>query len=129
MRALDRGVRITRIFVVNRGDLANPEFQKVLFAQCRDDIEVRISYGEGLPTVSDIIGRNSSSSFVFTIYDDRVVIGALVQPGKYFGRKTSQLAKVAKYIHLYELIEHSAQAVIVENDNVILATGAVAPAS
>ncbi len=126
LRALDRGVRITRIFVINREDLANPEVQKVLLAQYRDDIEVRITYGDGLPTVSDITGRDSSSSLVFAIYDDRVVIDAFVQPGKYFGRKTSQLDEIAKYLHLYELIEHSAQEIIVEDDKIILATDAVA---
>ena len=129
LRARDRGVRITRIFVVSREDLANPEVQKVLLAQYRDGIEVRITYGDGLPTVSDIIGRDSSNSFIFTIYDDRVVIDALVQPGKYFGRKTSQPAEVAKYMRLYELIEHSAQALMVEDDKIILPTDAVALAS
>lgn len=129
LRARDRDVRITRIFVVSREDLANPEVQKVLLAQYRDGIEVRITYGDGLPTVSDIIGRDSSNSFIFTIYDDRVVIDALVQPGKYFGRKTSQPAEVAKYMHLYELIEHSAQALMVEDDKIILPTDAVALAS
>lgn len=129
LRALDRGVRITRIFVVSREDLANPEVQKVLIAQHRDDVEVRITYGEGLPTVSDIIGRDSSNSFIFTIYDDRVVIDALVQPGKYFGRKTSQLAEVAKYMHLYDLIEHCSQTLTVEGDRIILPTDAVALAS
>ncbi len=129
LRARDRSVRITRIFVVSREDLANPEVQKVLLSQYRDGIEVRITYGNGLPTVSDIIGRDSSNSFIFTIYDDRVVIDALVQPGKYFGRKTSQPAEVAKYMRLYELIEHSAQALMVEGDKIILPTEAVALAS
>ena len=129
LRALDRGVRITRNYVVTREDLANPEVQKVLLAQYRDDIEVRITYADRLPTVSDIIGRDSSNSFVFTIYDERVVIDALVQPGKYFGRKTSQPAEVAKYLHLYELIEHSAQPLMVEDDKIILPSDVVALAS
>ena len=128
LRALDRGVRITRNFVVTREDLANPEVQKVLLAQYQDDIEVRITYAERLPTVGDIIGRDSSNSIVFTIYDERVVIDALVQPGKYFGRKTSQPAEVAKYLHLYELIEHSAQPLLVEDDKIILPSDAVAVA-
>jgi hypothetical protein len=129
LRALDRGVRITRIFVINREDLAKPEVQKVLLAQYRDDIDVRITYDDELPTVSDIKGRDSSSSFVFAIYDDRVVIDAFVQPGKYFGRKTNQLTEIAKYIHLYELIEQSAHAIIVEDDKIVQATDGVAPTS
>jgi hypothetical protein len=129
LRALDRGVRIVRIFVINREDLANPEIQKVLLAQHRDNIDVRITYSEGLPTVSDITGRDSSSSFVFVIYDDRVVIDAFVQPGKYFGRKTSQQTEIAKYLHLYELIEHSARAIIIEDGKIILAKDALAQAS
>lgn len=129
LRALDRGVRITRVFVVSCEDLAKPEVQKVLLAQYRDDVEVRITYADRLPTVNDIVDRDSSNSIIFTIYDDRVVIDALVQPGKYFGRKTSQLAEVAKYMHLYELIEHSSQLLTVEGDQIILPTETVALAS
>ena len=129
LRALGRGVRIIRIFIINREDLANPEIQKVLLAQHGDNIDVRITYSEGLPTGHYITGRDSSSSFVFAIYDDRVVIDAFVQPGKYFGRKTSQQAEIDKYMHLYELIEHSARAIIVEDGKVVLSTDAAAQAS
>lgn len=129
LRALDRGVRITRVFVVSREDLTKPEVQKVLLAQYRDDVEVRITYADRLPTVNDIVERDSSNAFIFTIYDDRVVIDALVQPGKYFGRKTSQPAEVTKYMHLYELIEHSSQLLMVEGDQIILPTETVALAS
>jgi hypothetical protein len=129
LRALDRGVKITRVFVVNRDELSDPEVQKVLINQYRDDINVRIAYRDELPTASDISGRDTNSSFDFAIYDDRVATDVFVQPGKYFGRKTSEPAEVDKYLHLYDLIEHSAHTIAVEDDRVILAADLLSKAS
>lgn len=129
LRALDRGVRVTRIFVINRDELTDPEVQKVLLAQHRDDVDVRIAYRDELPATSDTIGRDTNSSFDFGIYDDRIITDVFAHPGKYFGRKTGQAAEVVKYQHLYELIEHSAHPLALDGDQVILATDSVAPAS
>lgn len=129
LRALDRGVRITRIFVISREELAEPEAQKVILSQYRDDIDVRIAFREELPAAGDIIGRNTESSFDLAIYDDRAVTDVFGHPGKYFGRKTCQQAEVAKYQHLYDLIEHSSHGVTVEDDRVILAAEVMAQAS
>ncbi len=129
LRALDRGVRITRIFVTNRDDLTDPEVQKVLLAQFRDGIDVRLAFRSELPLTIDIAGRDTNSSFDFAIYDDRAVTDVFAQPGKYYGRKTGQPAEVAKYLHLYDLIEHSAHAVIEENDRIIPAAEVIAQAS
>ncbi|GFE59027.1 hypothetical protein [Geobacter sp. AOG1] len=129
LRALDRGVRITRIFVVGRDELIDSEVQKVLFAQYHDDIDVRIVYRDELPTASDISGRDTNCSCDFAIFDDQSVTDVFIQPGKYFGRKTSQPAEVEKYLRLYELIEHSAQAITIEDDRIILAGEALAAAS
>ncbi len=129
LRALDRGVRITRIFVINREELPDHEVQRVLLTQYRDDIDVRVAFREELSTVSDYSGRDTASSFDFAIYDDRAVTDVFAQPGKYFGRKTGHSSEVAKYLHLYDLIEHSAHTVTVEDDRVVLATDVVALAS
>ena len=43
LRALERGVLVTRIFVLNREELADPVVQKVLLLQMREGIEVRIA--------------------------------------------------------------------------------------
>ncbi len=65
--------------------------------------------------------RDTDSSFDFAIYDDRVITDVFSKPGKYFGRKTIEHVEVAKYLHLYELVEYSAYAVTLEGDEVILA--------
>lgn len=127
LRALDRGVRITRIFVISRADLSDPEAQKVILAQYRDNIEVRLAYRDELPTAS--YDRDTSSSFDFAIYDDHVVIDVFGQPGKYYGKKTCQPAEVARSLHLYNQIDLCTHSVVVKNDKIILAADIVAMAS
>lgn len=129
LRALERGVRITRIFVVGRDDISDPDTQKVLAAQYHDGIDVRIAFRDELPTASDISGRDTNSSCDFAIYDDQSVTDVFVQPGKYYGRKTAQQAEVDKYLRLYELIEHSAHTVTIDNGLVVPAIEALAAAS
>lgn len=123
LRALDRGVRITRIFVTSREGLADPEIQKVLLAQQLDDIDVRLAFREELPSNIDISGRDTNSSFDFAVFDDRSVTDVYAQPGKYYGRKCSQPTEIAKYLHLYEMLEHCSHAVTVEEDRVVPASG------
>jgi hypothetical protein len=129
LRALDRGVRITRIFVTGRDDLADPEVQKVLLTQYQDDIDVRIAFRDELPAAIDISGRDTNSSFDFAVYDGRAVTDVFAQSGKYYGRKSCQPAEVAKYLYLYELLEHSAHPVTVDNDRIIPAGEAIPLAS
>jgi hypothetical protein len=129
LRALDRGVKITRVFVIGREELALPDVQKVLLGQFRDDIDVRIAFRDELPSASDMSNRDTNSSFDFAIYDDRVVTDVFGQQGKYFGRKTSEPVEVAKYLHLYDLIEHSAHAVALDGDSIILSSEVIALAS
>ena len=129
LRAIERGVKITCIFVVNRETLAEPDFQKVLLTQNRNDIDVRIAFRDELPSATNISNRDTDSSFDFAIYDDRVITDVFSKPGKYFGRKTSEPVEVAKYLHLYELVEHSAYAVTLEDDKVILAGDVIPLAS
>lgn len=125
LRAIERGVKITRIFVVNRENLADPDFQKILITQCNGGIDVRVAFHEELPSATDTTSRNTDSSFDFAIYDDRVITDVFSKPGKYFGRKTSTPVEVTKYLHLYELVEHSAYAVTLEGDALILAGEAI----
>jgi hypothetical protein len=129
LRGIERGVKITRIFVVNRENLAEPDFQKVLLAQHRNKIDVRIALHDELPSTANISNRDTDSSFDFAIYDDRVVTDVFSKPGKYFGRKTSEPSEVLKYLHLYELVEHSAYAVTLEDEKVILAGDIIPPVS
>ena len=129
LRAVGRGLQITRIFVTSREDLADSEVQKVLLSQYRDNIEVRLAFRDELPSTIDICGSDVNSSFDFAVYDGRAVTAVFAQTGKYYGRKTGQAAEVAKYLHLYERLEHSAHPVTLENDRIVLANDVVALAS
>jgi hypothetical protein len=129
LRALERGVRITRIFVINREEFADTEKLRILLPQIRDGIEVRVAYRDELPTASEISGRDTTSSFDFGIYDDQVATEVFGQPGKYFGRKTREPSLVGNYQRLFDLIEHSSYAVAAADDRVILASNAIQLAS
>lgn len=122
LRALQRGVRVTRTFVINRDDLIDQAVQMLLHSQLRDGIEVRIAFREELPAVSGISGRDTNNSFDFAIYDDRVVTDVFTQPGRYFGRKTCQPVEVAKYLNFYLLIEHSSHLAVLDGELVVPAT-------
>lgn len=122
LRALEKGLAITRIFVISHDMLADPEAQKILLSQIRDGIDVRIAFRDECPAHSDISGRDTASSFDFAIYDDHISTEVFPANGKYFGRKTGQVCSLEKLLRLYELIEHSAHPVAVEDERVILAT-------
>jgi hypothetical protein len=115
-------VKVTRIFVLNRDELALPEMQKVVLQQFRDGINVRIAFRDELPSVGELIGRDTGNSFDFAIYDDKVVSEVFGQTGKYFGRKTTQPPEVERFLHLFQLIEHSSHFISIENEAIVLAT-------
>jgi hypothetical protein len=121
LRAIERGVRITRVFVIDRLELANAEIQRVLLGQMRDGIDVRVAFRDEIPAASDISGHDTTSSCDFAIYDDRITTDVFPQTGKFYGRKTGVAAEVAKYLHLYDLIEHSAHAVIEQDEQIMIA--------
>jgi hypothetical protein len=129
LRAIERGTKITRIFITSRDELADPEVQKVLQAQHRDGVEVRLAFRDELPSTIDFSGSDNYCSFDFAVYDDRAVTSVFPQTGKYYGRKTGQQSEIAKYLHLYERLEHSAHPVSVENDRMFLVSEAIALAS
>lgn len=119
LRALERGVRITRIFVIGREELAEPGVQKVLLAQMRDGIEVHVAYRDELPTASEVHDRDTPSSFDFAIYDEQVATEVFSQPGRYFGRKTREPSLVAHYQRLFDLIEHSSHLIAIHEERVV----------
>jgi hypothetical protein len=121
LRALERGVHVTRIFVIGREELGEAEVQKVLLTQLRAGVDVRIAYRDELPTASEASGRDTNSSFDFAIYDDLVATEVFGQPGRYFGRKTREPALVANYLSFYNLVEHSSHAVAADDDRAVLA--------
>ena len=126
LRALDRGVAITRIFVMSREELSTPDVQKVLMIQHTDDIEVRIALREELPaTAGNLGGCDTNSSCDFAIYDDRVATEVFPQAGTYFGKKTGQTVNIERYEKLYQLIDHCAHAVVMEDEQILLASDKV----
>lgn len=129
LRALQRGVTITRIFVINRDELTEPSVQSVILPQLRDGIDVRVAFRDEMPNVSDISGRDTKSSFDFAIYDDRTATDGFSQPGRYYGRKTSQPSEVTKYLDFFTLIEHSSRAVGLDGDTIVLSPEITSAAS
>ncbi|BCS54365.1 hypothetical protein [Geobacter sp. SVR] len=118
-RARERGIRVSRIFIGSREELAMPEFQKILTALHHENVGVRIAFRDELPPIGAIGKNDTVNSLDFAIYDDRVVVDVYGKTGKYFGKKTARTSEVAKYLHLYDLIEHSSHAVTLEQDRIV----------
>lgn len=122
LRALERHVKITRVFVIDHEELKDPTTQNLLVTQFRDNIEVRIAYRDELPSANDISGRENTGSFDFAIYDDGPITDIAVQSAKYFGMKTREGSHVEKYLRLFDLIDHVAHAVVEQDEKIMPAT-------
>jgi hypothetical protein len=129
LRARERGVDITRIFILERNSLDDTEVHRLLAGQHNDGIDIRVTFRDELPPASDISGRDTNSSCDFALYDDRIAAEVFVQPGKFHGRKTSQPAEVAKYQRLFDLIVHGSHSICVTDDRVVLMGDALKLAS
>ncbi len=122
LRAIDRGVKITRIFVVNREELGDPATQSLLITQFRDNIDVRIAYRDEMPAANELSDREKASSFDFGIYDDRVVMDLAAETLKYFGTKTREASHLEKYLRLFDLIDHVAHSATEQDGKIFPAT-------
>ena len=121
LRALERGVKITRIFIVNRDGFPDPDTQRILAVQLKDGIDARLAYRDELPSTIDSTWVGTLS-YNFAIYDGNLVTDVFTTFGQYFGRKTTQNAAVAKYQHVIELIEHNSYKLSLENDNIVVSS-------
>jgi hypothetical protein len=119
LRSLERGIKITRIFVTDSEDLTHQDIQSILQGQFKDGIDIRIAFLKELPASSEIGGFEGNYSFNFSIHDDHIVTDVISQSSKYFGMKTKELSLVAKYLHLFDLIEHLSHSVVLENDMIV----------
>lgn len=119
LRSLGGATKITRIFVTESDDLTHQDIQSVLYGQFKDGVDIRIAYRKDLPASSDIGGFEGNYSFNFTIHDDHIVTDVISQSSKYFGMKTREPSLVGKYLHLFDLIEHVAHTVVLENDMIV----------
>lgn len=122
LRALERGVSITRIFVMHREDLTNPDIQKIIMTQLKDRIDMRVAFRDEFPVANSISGRDTNMPWDFAIYDEQVATEVYPQAGKYYGMKTNQPIEVEKYLHYYQLIEHGAHVVLLDEGKLTLAT-------
>jgi hypothetical protein len=105
LQALARGVQITRIFVLSRRDLLNPDVQKILQQQLSDGVEVLITYREDLPLNE---ANQDVYSLDFAIYDDRFITDRGREKGLFFGKQSQKAQEIAKYQRLFDLIQHHA---------------------
>lgn len=103
LQALARGIQITRVFVISRRDLLNPEVQRILQQQHSDGVEVLITYREDLPLNE---ANQDVYSLDFAIYDDTFITDRGREKGLYFGKKTRKANEIAKYQRLFDLIQH-----------------------
>jgi len=122
LRALERGVKITRIFVMYREEFVELDLQRVIMAQLKDGIDVRVAFQDEFSGTNSVSGRDTNIPWDFAVYDEQVVTEVFPYAGKYYGRKTSQSVEVEKYLHYYQLVEHNAYVVIIEGDRVTLVT-------
>jgi hypothetical protein len=91
------------------------------------ELNVNIIYEQFLSV--DIGLFEGNYSFNFTTHDDQIVTDVISQSSKYFGMKTREPSLVGKYLHLFDLIEHVAHTVVLENDMIVPAihTNSVCP--
>jgi hypothetical protein len=129
LRAIERGLGITRIFVMHRDELADPEIQKIILIQLKDGVDARVAFRDEFPSSNSASGRDTNVPWDFAVYDEQVATEVFPQVGKYYGRKTSQSAEVEKYLRYYQLVEHCAHAVVVDGDRLVLAAESFALAS
>lgn len=118
-RAVERGVKVTRTFVMRREQLPDPEVQKMLRTHYEDGIEVKVAYREELPAGGEA-GWAKDCSFNFGMYDDRLVVDVSA-PAPYFGVKTSHRAELARYHHMLALVDHAAHPVTLRDREIVQA--------
>jgi hypothetical protein len=126
LRALERGVKIMRIFVLARDEFVSPETQKILTLQLREGIDIRAAFRDELPSAGDNIW-NSPQSYNFTLYDDNLVTDVFATPGQYFGRKTARAVEVNKYLRIFDIIEHNACRLSLEDENIVVGCSVTVP--
>lgn len=109
VQAISRGVKVTRIFVLWKPQLAEADVQKMLRTHFEDGIEVRVIYRDELPSCGEA-GWAKDCSHNFGAYDERLVVDVSA-PAPYFGIKTTHREEVLRYLHLFELVDHSSHGV------------------
>lgn len=118
-RAVERGVKVTRTFVLRRDQLHEPEVQKMLRTHYEDGIEVKVAYRDELTTGGEV-GWTKDCSFNFGVYDGKFVVDVSA-PAPYYGIRTSQRVEVGRYLQILDLVEHASHAVYLHENEIIQA--------
>jgi hypothetical protein len=116
-RALERGVKITRTFIMRRDQLHEPDVQKILQTHYEDGFEVKLAFRDELPARGDA-GWAKDCSLNFGMFDDRLVVDVSA-PAPYYGVKTSQRGELARYHRMLDLLDHASHPVGLEDDEIV----------
>jgi len=117
IRALERGVKITRTFVLRRDQLQDNDVQKMLRTHYEDGIEVKLVYRDELPAGGEA-GWTKDCSYSFGVFDDRLVVDVSA-PAPYFGVRTSQRAELRRYLKMLDLVDHASHAVTLRESEIV----------
>jgi hypothetical protein len=116
-RALERGVKITRTFVMRHDQLHEADVQKMLRIHYEDGIEVKMVYRDELPAGGEV-GWAKECSFNFGVYDDRLVVD-ISAPAPYYGIRTSRHEELVRYLRMLDLVDHASHAVTLRDNEII----------
>jgi hypothetical protein len=116
-RALERGVKISRTFVLRREQLPDPEVQKMLRTHYEDGIEVKVVYRDELPAGGEA-GWAKDCSFNFGMFDSQLVMDVSA-PAPYYGVKTTQRPELLRYQRLLDLVDHASHTVSLRGDEIV----------
>lgn len=108
VRTRQRGVAISRIFVLRRMDLDDPAVRETIRHQQQDGISVRVALHEDL-AFSGREGVEMPTNFV--LFDDKVLIIRTPLLGLYYGKKTRAPGEIARSRRTYELLDQYARPV------------------
>lgn len=114
-QALDRGVTITRLFILRRERYLEEDVQKILRAQHDDGIEVKVVYRDEIPRGE--AGWSKHCSFNFEVFDDWLVLDASA-PMPYYGVKTVQRPELTRYHQMFDLVDHVSHIMTFDMDEV-----------
>lgn len=117
IRALKRGVKISRTFVLRRDQLQDYEVQKLLRTHYEGGIEVKLVYRDELPAGGEA-GWTKDCSYNFGVFDDRLVVDVSA-PAPYYGVKTSQRGELRRYLRILDLVDHASHEVTLRENQII----------
>ena len=106
VRTRQRGVAISRIFVLHRNELSDQDILRTVTHQRDDGIMVRIAYYEDL----GFSWRDRSEmSTNFVLFDREVLVARIPLLGIYYGTKSHVPDDIERYHRVYDILDHHAR--------------------